>query len=478
MNRQEQTKKLVVFYLALILFLSLGFYFMLKKENFWFFALPLVLVVAYYYLISLDKIVLLITFLTPLAVTFQAPGLGAALSVPTEPLMFGVLVIFLGNMVLERHYNRKISTHIVAYLIYFNLLWMLITSLSSALPLVSFKHLLSRLWFVIPFFFVAAPLFREKKNIHRFLWLYMASLTLVICYTLIRHAHYGFDEQAGHWVMTPFYNDHTAYGAALSMFIPVLAGYIFFPGLSALKRGVALVFFALFAIALTFSYSRAAWLSTAVALAVFLLVMFRIRFRWVAATGFVLLILAFAFQQQIYSKLEKNRQDSSTSFEEHVKSMGNISSDPSNLERINRWASALRMFEQRPWVGWGPGTYQFEYAPFQLASERTRISTDTGDRGNAHSEYLGPLAEEGIPGLVFVLLLVGFAIKTGLDTYKNGSQEVKFLSLMITLGLIAYFFHGLMNDFLDTDKLSVPVWGFMAILVSLDVYQRPEEAGK
>ncbi|MBE0650019.1 MAG: O-antigen ligase family protein [Bacteroidales bacterium] len=474
MIQKEQTKKLVVFYFALVLFLSLGFYYMLKKESYWFFALPLVLIVAYYYLVSLDKIVLLITFLTPLAVTLNDSSLGAALSVPSEPLMFGVLVLFLGNLILVGNYNRKVSTHIIAYLIYFNLFWMFVTSMTSALPLVSFKHLLSRIWFVVPFFFVASPMFRVKKNIHKFLWLYILSLTIVIIYTLIRHSGYGFDEQAGHWVMTPFYNDHTAYGAALSMFIPVLAGYIFFPKLSSWQRITSLFFFVLFAVALTFSYSRAAWLSTAVALFVFLLVMLRIRFRWVATGTVLILVLAFSFQQQIFSKLEKNKQDSSTSFVDHVKSMSNISSDPSNMERINRWASAIRMFEQRPLFGWGPGTYQFEYAPFQLASEMTQISTNLGDRGNAHSEYLGPLSEEGIPGLISVLLLVGFAIKTGLDIHKKGNTELKFLSLMVTLGIIAYFFHGLMNDFLATDKLSVPVWGFMAILVSLEVYHSKE----
>jgi hypothetical protein len=30
--------------------------------------------------------------------------------------------------------------------------------------------------------------------------------------------------------------------------------------------------------------------------------------------------------------------------------------------------------------------------------------------------------------------------------------------------------HGFLNNFLDTDKLSVPFWGFTAIIVALDVY--------
>ena len=32
-----------------------------------------------------------------------------------------------------------------------------------------------------------------------------------------------------------------------------------------------------------------------------------------------------------------------------------------------------------------------------------------------------------------------------------------------------------MNDFLDTDKASVPFWGFIAILVALDLYYLPEK---
>ena len=38
------------------------------------------------------------------------------------------------------------------------------------------------------------------------------------------------------------------------------------------------------------------------------------------------------------------------------------------------------------------------------------------------------------------------------------------------LGLVTYFVHGALNNFLDTDKLSVPVWAFMAMVVAMDVY--------
>ena len=89
-----------------------------------------------------------------------------------------------------------------------------------------------------------------------------------------------------------------------------------------------------------------------------------------------------------------------------MESFSNVSSDASNLERLNRWSCAWAMFQERPLWGWGPGTYQFEYAPFQTSDLRTIISTNNADLGNAHSEYLGPLAEQGVVGLVGVRALL------------------------------------------------------------------------
>ena len=56
----------------------------------------------------------------------------------------------------------------------------------------------------------------------RFVYTYAAALAIVICYTTVVHARFNFDEKAADWVVSPFYNDHTAYGAALAMFIPVM----------------------------------------------------------------------------------------------------------------------------------------------------------------------------------------------------------------------------------------------------------------
>ncbi len=462
--------KIVWVYALTALFLLVNFYLVVQKDFFWLFLLPVVLIVIYYYLIALDKIILLITFLTPLAVNISDLEMGLGLSLPTEPLMFGVILIFIANLIFENKYDGKLAKHPISYIIYLSLFWMFFTALTSELPVVSFKYLLSRLWFVIPFYFVAVLVFKDLSNIKKFLWLYLIAMVIVIGYTLIQHSAYGFEEEPGHWVMSPFYNDHTAYGAAIAMFFPIVVGFLFYPDIKPRTRFLTFIVLGIITVGIILSYGRAAWISVAVALGVFILVILRIRFYWIALTTVLFFGFFFIFQQQILDRLEKNKQDSSANFVEHVQSMSNITSDASNLERINRWQAAIRLFNERPVLGWGPGTYQFVYAPFQRSKEKTIISTNLGDMGNAHSEYLGPMAEMGVPGMLIVLLLMIYVIYTGLKVYKYSRGEARYLSLMATLGLITYFAHGLLNNFLDTDKLSVPFWGFIAIIVALDLY--------
>jgi O-antigen ligase len=449
---------------------------LIVHEFYWMLLLPLVAVVLLLFIFSLDNLLLLIAFATPLAVNIRNLDANLSVSLPTEPLMFGVLIIFVIKILGGFPYDRKVMTHPLTLAILLNLTWILISTFTSELPLVSIKFLLARLWFVIPFFFVGVILFRKFSNAKRFIWLYVIALLIVIGYTLIRHSQYSFTEVSGHWVMTPFYNDHTAYGAAIAMFVPFIFGFIFDKSYSFSMRATALVVLLVLIVAIILSYSRAAWVSIIAALMVYFVVLLKIKFKWLLTIFIVLVVSFFTFQHQILEVLESNEQDSSTDFVEHVQSIYNISSDASNLERINRWQAGLRMFHERPVFGWGPGTYQFLYAPFQRSKEKTIISTNAGDRGNAHSEYIGPMAEQGLPGMLTLVLIVGVAIYTGLKVYRRATnREVKLMALLTVLALIAYFVHGFLNNFLDTDKASVPVWGFFAIILALDLYHTEEK---
>lgn len=462
--------KIAWVYLFAAFFLAVNLYLVVQKDFYYVFALPLVLGVLLMYIFSLDKVILLISFLTPISLNVEDMDAGLGVSLPVEPMLFGVLILFLFKLLHEKQYDRKIAYHPISLVIYLMFIWMLITTFTSEIPIVSIKYLVSRMWFVVPAYFVGALIFKKTSNIHRFIWLYNFGLVIVIAYTIINHASYNFSDNSAHWVMSPLYNDHTAYGAALSMFLILTIGYLFYPGLSKSKRFWVIVMVGILTLATILSLSRAAWISLIAALAVFLAVYLHIRFRYILLSIVTVIFLFITFQHQIIDALEKNKQDSSTDLVEHIQSISNISSDASNLERINRWQAAIRLFEERPYFGWGPGTYQFVYGPYQRSKEKTIISTNAGDMGNAHSEYIGPMAEMGLLGMLIMFLLVGVMVYRGLKAYqKQINKGNRIITMTATLALISYFVHGFLNNFLDTDKLSIPVWGCMAIIVVMDL---------
>ena len=451
----------------------LGNMYFISKNQYYAYALPFGLFFILLYFFALDKLIWLIVFFTPLAISIKDDNFGLGVSLPTEPLMAGVLLIFIIKIFFDWKFEKGFLKHPVTLALIFSLIWMLFTTITSELPIVSIKFLVSRLWFVVPFYFIFSKLIKDNRDIRKFSWLYIIPLILVVIYTTIHHSMWGFDRKAGNWVMSPFYNDHTAYGMILAFYIPINISLIFVKDYSKSIKIYAFIAMVALFIALFLSYSRAAWLSLVASLGVFLLIYFKIKFRYVIISFLVLLGLFFSFENQILDRLSKNNQDSSANFMEHISSASNIASDASNLERINRWACAIRLFEERPIVGWGPGTYQFVYAPMQKAKEKTIISTDFGDAGNAHSEYLGPLAERGVLGTLSFILIMITILYTGIKVYKNETNpSTRHLVMGIILAFVTYFVHGLMNNFLDTDKASVPFWGFAAILVVLDLKQR------
>lgn len=156
--------------------------------------------------------------------------------------------------------------------------------------------------------------------------------------------------------------------------------------------------------------------------------------------------------------------------------MSNIASDDSNMERINRWKCAFRMFLEKPITGFGPGTYMFLYAPFQHSEDRTKISTNAADLGNAHSEYLGLLADAGLIGsLSFIAILITVLV-VGFNLYNRTKNELtKETVLFLLLGLITYYLHAFLNDFLDMDKIASLFWGFIAIIVMFDIKDKTNE---
>jgi putative inorganic carbon (HCO3(-)) transporter len=470
---RNQRQWLYICAAVLLLIMGIGIW----QEFYYVLLIPFALAVFWAAFFKLELLWFIIVFFTPLSINLEDMKLGGiGMALPTEPMLFGILILFFFKLLSGKSIDTRIFRHPISYVIYAYLAWMVLTCITSELPIVSIKYVLTRMWFIASFYFIATHLFKDEKNIRRYLLCFFFTLCIVIIYSVIRHSQYGFDKTSGHWVMEPLFKDHTSYGAVLAMYFPIVIGLLMRKHMNLLLRVLLVIGFVILTVGLIFSYTRAAWLSIAGIAGILVVMLLGIKLRTAILALLVSSSFVYLSWDDLQVSLSRNKQDSSDKLEEHVTSMSNVSSDASNLERLNRWNCAIEMFKERPMVGWGPGTYQFVYAPFQRSKDLTIISTRQGDGGNAHSEYLGPLCEQGVPGmLLFIALLLTVSQLSFRLFYKLQERNMKLLVSSAYLGLMTYYIHGVLNNYLDLDKASVPFWGFTAILVAIDLYHKKDD---
>lgn len=448
-------------------------------DSWYFFLLPVALLAIYSLIFHTQTTFLILFFFTPLSINIEEYTDSFGLFLPTEPMLFGLLLLVLTWNLKSNFISPQVFRQPLIWAIGFYLIWMLITSITSTEPLVSFKYLLARLWFFVPVLLFGTVVFQKRRNILIFFWLFLIGMTIAMLYTVITHATYQFGEKEGHWVMNPLFKDHTIYGAMVAFIVPMVVALYFSKKHTPLVQLILLFIFVVNIVALYFSYTRAAWLSIVIALAVLAFIKFKVKFTWLLSAAAVVGVIVFFSWTSIQQSLEKNNAEHTTEeFGERLESMSNVTSDASNLERLNRWSCAIDMFQERPFFGFGPNTYAFQYARFQEPENLTIISTNFGDGGNAHSEYLGPLCEMGIFGLLAVLAIIVSLFYLGINLYNKmdpKEHEMRVLVLGMILALVTYFFHGILNNYLDTDKAAMPIWAIASIFITLDIQRRRKQ---
>ncbi len=115
--------------------------------------------------------------------------------------------------------------------------------------------------------------------------------------------------------------------------------------------------------------------------------------------------------------------------------------------RLGAWGAAAEMARERPWTGFGPGTFGAEFVPHRLRAEialREKLVNPlvTASYGEAHCDYLQPFAEEGVPAgmaaLAAVVLL--FRALTGAVRRREppaARAEAVFLLALLGAGAVA-----------------------------------------
>ncbi|HET6556020.1 MAG TPA: O-antigen ligase family protein [Prolixibacteraceae bacterium] len=343
----------------------------------------------------------------------------------------------------------------------------------SSMKIVSVKFTLINLSYLLVFFLWMKVLVKEQPDLFpRLVLLFSLAQLLVVAWSVYQFAGYDFNRVTIKGIFRPFYKDHTILGATsalLGMYWLLIIGR----GKHFMQKCMSAFLGMVILGSVLLSFSRAAFLSLVFAVMVWVALQLHMRIKHLVLMAVAALLLAGLYHQPIREALSSNKNlshDASASYLERLESSGNISTDLSNLERLNRWYSGIKMAQQKPLAGFGPGTYQFQYIPYQSPHLMNRLTVKSywhipeNSGGTAHSEYILALSEMGIPGFISLLTLIGRWIWIAFEKRGPGIRQLVILTAFVVLS--TYLFHGAFNNFLNTDKFAFLFWGFAAWLAA------------
>ena len=396
----------------------------------------------------------LLAFTLPLSMNINIGELN--LMLPSEWLIGVLAIVLFWDLLIEKNYKLITNQPLPG-------LWVI----SFVLPLfmssmieTSFKFSLLNALFVFVFFY--GVLRFGSGELSRWLKLYFLAFSLVILWGGYQFIKYDFNPVTINGIFKPFYYSNTFVGAVAA----ILSGLSL--GKARMDKNYYLLSLMAFII-VVFSESRAALISIGIMIITYFLCWLPIKAR--LAMPLILIVVSIIFGSEkireafTYDKIESH--DPNANVFEEVLSVTNIQTDISNLERLNRWTSAIKMFQDRPHWGFGPGTYQFTYIPFQEASLINRLSVRNPDNipkgsgGSSHSEILLQLSENGWPSTI--LFLIMFIIWMYRSYSSTGEMQIQ--TLPFFLGLITYAFHMNVNNFLNQPSFAFLFWSFGAAII-------------
>ncbi len=417
-------------------------------------------------------IMLALAFLLPFSV--EAPlAFGAMLRVPTEPLIATAALLMLADAFRSRAKLRDIIFNKELLWLTPLLLAFLVSTPFSEMVTVSLKFTTVNILYLLVFFVLMMRLSERQPDLFpRMLLFYGMGMLVVMLWGVYQYWQYGWNPVVMRGVFRPFYNDHTIFGASAAL----LAA--FWLGMARMRhpQKTKIIYFLMgltFVGLVVFSTSRAAFLSLFFCLFVMMLLKLQLKPLNIAVLLLIAVAAVLVFQQPLINRLQQlevSSSDHDTSLPERTLSAANISTDVSNLERMNRWLSAWRMFKEKPLTGFGPGTYQFTYIPYQDPALMNRLTvTDPynvpeGSGGTAHNEYLLAMSEMGIMGLLGWLVLIGRWVFVAFSTRKSHPHRTEIVVAFVALS--TYLFHAMFNNFLTTDKFAFLFWGTAAWMIA------------
>ncbi len=445
------------------------------SEQYFVAAIPFALLFFYAGWQNRNFVFLVLMFTLPLSFEYHfSSGLGT--DVPDEFLMIFVSGLFIAYWVYApKSISKKLLQHPLLFLLLVSLAWTLIAVLFSSQIRISLKFLLAKGWYAGAFVLAPLILFREKKIIRIAAATMTVSMISVSAIALARHYNYGFRFAHINDAVYPFFRNHVNYSAMLVCVIPVLLAF-FSAGKTKNEKLLMGSFIIIALTALVFSFSRGAWLALIVGLVAYWL----IKKKWLLYGFIAAIIFLFAslFWLKNNNRYLRYSNDFKTTifhkdFAEHLVATYKLK-DVSTAERFYRWVAGVRMVKDNWLTGFGPNTFYDNYKGYAIPAFKTWVS-DNKDHSTVHNYFLLIAIEQGVPGLMIFLVLLGAMLYYAQYLYHRVKDPFYrttaiTVGVMITMIIVVNF----LSDLIETDKIGSLFFLCIATLIATDSNTRDQ----
>ncbi len=441
--------------------LLFGFYFEQKLLL----ALPFVAIVAVWGIVNFKSLYFFLLALIPLSIEFDVSE-SLATDLPTEPLMAGFLLIGLFYLLRNaKQLDFSFFANPLMLMLLLHIIWMIVASIFSTVPLFSVKFLLAKAWYISAFLLTTAIVIRSIKDVKTAFWAIFLPLLFTVVLALVRHALLGFDFDAINPVLRPFYRNHVNYAAILAVFLPfVVYARTWYKKYSFKYNFLVLGAFILLA-GIYFSYTRACYLAVIAMMGAYFIFKFRLT-KIAIVLSFVAMIFIAKFVVDQNHYLAYTPSTSTVSQHE----FGDLvdatlkAEDVSSMERIYRWIAAIHMINDKPLVGFGPNGFVENYKNYTVFIFETWIS-ENEERSGVHNYFLMTAVEQGLIGLAIFLALIVTIFTWGEKVFHRQTGNQKLLAQAVLLSMIALLVNLLFSDMIEVDKTGSFFFLNIALLV-------------
>ncbi len=433
--------------------------------------LPFAIVVAFLSLLDISRLYYLLILVIPITIEIYLPN-GLGIDLPAEIILIGLTALspFLLLLKFERG-GIDYLKHPITIVLIFHLFWILIAAFLGENIIVGVKFFLAKIWYVVPFFFISLFIFKEKTSYKVFFWTLLIPLFLTIIYVLVRHASVGFSFSEVNYSVSPIYRNHVNYGLLMVAFLPYVWAFFHWHARGSLERLFLLLVGFVMLVAIYFTYTRAAQAAVLLGVACY----FIIRYKWVipsllAASIIAILLGVFFVSDSTYLEFAPQYEKTITheNYDNLIEATVKLE-DISTMERVNRWVAGGHMIGERPWTGFGPGNFYFNYKNYMVSSFVTYVS-DNPDKSGIHNYFLMTLVEQGIVGLLIFVSLLFTALIFGSRLYHLLDDPLlQKLVMAALISIILISITVLINDLIESLKVGGMFFIAMAIIVRENV---------